>query len=317
MTRTGDFVRESIVPPLVVQCLSSTQAAVAMSTYRIKGKTYRYETFVNGARTSSGSVVASTVSGLIRQRSGMPNHKINAVELRLNGVSFVKGHVVAHCGTTATALPAGYVSAPPPSSVRGSASSYSLHRNSNGTVTRWNPCDGAIRVKVNPAGGGVGALSDAQAAIKSIAGATGLKFVYDGTTSFIPRSSNSGSQPAPIVVAWATRSQTDYFGAGAIGEGGWRSSGISADGVRWTWKITQGFVVIDPTAKVTGGFARGASRGGLLMHELAHVAGLGHTGDALQVMASSMTSSSYASWGSGDKAGLVRVGATQGCVPAA
>ena len=86
--------------------------------------------------------------------------------------------------------------------------------------------------------------------------------------------------------------------------------------MHWTWKITQGFVVVDPTAHVTGGFARGISRGALLMHELGHVTGLGHTPDALQVMSPVLSSSSYASWGSGDKAGLRAVGATNGCVTA-
>lgn len=313
MTRTNGFVRSSLVPSKVALCLSTTQAAVAMATYRIPNKAYTFATYVNGVRTSYGQTRAAS-SGLVRMRSGMPNHKINGVELRLNGVSFVKGHVVAHCGSTTTWSSATVTSLM--SAERGSSTAYSLHKNSNGTVTRWNPCDGAIRVKVNPTGGGSGALSDAQIAISALAAATGLKYTYDGTTTFIPRSTNTGSQPAPLVVAWATRSQTDLLGTGAIGEGGWRSSGTSTDGVRWTWKITQGFVVLDPAAQVTGGFGRGASRGALLMHELAHVAGLGHVSDSLQVMAPSLTSTSYASWGSGDKSGLKLVGATQGCVVA-
>jgi hypothetical protein len=316
MTRESGFARDALVPSLAVQCLSTTKAAVAMATYRIPGKTYTFETFVNGARTSSGHVQASTTSGLVRMRSGMPNNKINGVALRLNGVQFVSGHVVAHCGSTTTTSSTSTTSTSSlMSASRGSSTAYTLHNNSNGTVTRWNPCDGDIHVRINPTGGGSGALSDAQTALKALAAATGLHFVYDGTTSFIPRSTNSGSQPAPLVIAWGSRSQTDYLGTGAIGEGGWRSSGTSADGVHWTWKITQGFVVVDPTASVAGGFGRGITRGALLMHELGHVVGLGHTSDSLQVMSPVLNSSSYASWGSGDKAGLVQVGATKGCVP--
>ena len=72
--------------------------------------------------------------------------------------------------------------------------------------------------------------------------------------------------------------------------GGWRSSGTSTDGIAWTWKIVSGFVVVDPAAKLTAGFGRGVTRGSLLMHELGHVAGLNHTSQTSQVMASSLSS---------------------------
>lgn len=312
LTRDSGWVHSSTVAAIVVLCPTSSTAAAQLNKAGVApNHVYSYVTTVNGVITHMGHITSSS-TGVASARTAVANLKSSTVGLKLNGGSVVNGPISPRCGM----LPAGYIAAPSLTAARGSATAYTLHKNSNGTVTRWNPCDGAIHVRVNPTGGGIGALSDAQAALKALSTSTGLKFVYDGTTTFIPRSTNAGSQPAAVVIAWGTRSQTDYLGTGAIGEGGWRSSGVSTDGVHWTWKITKGFVVVDPAAKVTPGFGRGVSRGALLMHELGHVAGLGHTTDTLQVMAPVLSSSSYSGWGSGDRAGLVKVGATQGCVPA-
>ena len=195
---------------------------------------------------------------------------------------------------------------------RGSATSYALHRNSNGTVTRWNPCDGPITVRVNaPAA----ALADVLAALEQARVATGLDLVYTGTTAFIPQ--DGATQPADLVVAWATRAQSDLWSPGAIGVGGWSSTGTSTDGTRWNWRISSGFVIVDPDAGVVPGFGRGATRGALLLHEIAHALGLSHVNDVLQVMNPVLASSAYGSYGTGDLAGLRAVGATQGCTTAA
>lgn len=312
-TRESAFVRSSAVTPVMVICPSATSALVQMNAQQVAYRTYRYITIVNGKTTHVGYVRASS-TGVVSARTGVVNLRTSTVAMRLNDRLVVSSSVTPRCGQTV--YPAGYVSAPPASGARGNASAYSLHKSPNGMVTRWNPCDGAIRFRVNPTGGGSYALQDTLAAVKSLSAATGLRFAYEGTTSFIPRSTNSGSYPAPLVISWASRSQTDLLGTGAIGEGGWRSSGSTTDGLTWTWKITKGFVIVDTGARLTPGFARGVSRGALLMHELAHAMGLGHTGDSLQVMYGTLNSSSYASWGSGDKNGLTAVGASKGCVTA-
>ncbi|MGZ6804801.1 MAG: matrixin family metalloprotease [Nocardioidaceae bacterium] len=194
---------------------------------------------------------------------------------------------------------------------------YVLNRNADGSVTRWDPCAGPIHVRVNPGGQGSGAVSDARRALAGLGRATGLHLVYDGTTAFVPTRGNSLRQPADVVVAWAPPTRTDWYSRGAVGEGGWRSSGVSTDGGRtWAWKITQGFVVLDPGARLAPGFGRGLTRGALLLHELGHVAGLAHTSDARQVMYPVLSRRSPASWGRGDLAGLRRVGARAGCVRA-
>jgi len=304
MSRESRSVHSSAVVAASAYCPTSTTARVMMRSQKVAYKTYRFATIVNGVTTRSGYATTGS-TGVFAASTAVANLKTSKVALRLNDLLVVSTSVTPRCG---------YVAAPPSSSSRGIASAFSLYRNANSTVTRWNPCDGAIHFRVNPTGGGIYALQDTLAAVKSLGAATGLSFVYDGTTSFIPRSSNSGSYPSELVISWASRSQTDLLGSGAIGEGGWRSTGTSVNGSTWTWKITKGFVIIDTAAKLTPGFARGTTRGALLMHELAHAIGLGHTGESLQVMYGTLNSSTYASWGSGDKSGLKAVGASTGCV---
>lgn len=309
LTRTAVSL-DSVVPTLTLGCTSTNRAVVTSYARRPGNTTYRYLLSVNGAVTHGGYATA-TPGGVVSARTDVPNGRTDTVKLVLNGVTASTGTVSPRCGLPPLApkVVSSLLYVP-----RGTTTAYTIHKNENGTVTRWNPCDGVIRVKVNPTGGGTGALADSITAIKALAAATGLKFTYDGTTSFIPRSTNAWQQPAPVVIAWASRSQTDYLGTGAVGEGGWRSSGTSSNGTTWTWKITSGFVVVDPGSHVTAGFGRGITRGALLLHELGHVAGLGHTSQATQVMSPALSSTSYAAWGTGDRTGLGVVGATHGCV---
>ena len=195
---------------------------------------------------------------------------------------------------------------------RGSASAYALHRFDNGTTVRWNPCDGPIGVRVNAP---VDALPDVLAALAMARTATGLDLRYEGTTSFVPR--DGVAQPADLVIAWATRAQSDLWSSGAIGVGGWTARGTSSGGATWNWRISSGFVIVDPAASVAPGFGRGATRGSLLLHEIAHALGLGHVNDVLQVMNPVLTSSAYGTYGAGDLTGLRAVGAAQGCTAAA
>lgn len=222
--------------------------------------------------------------------------------------------VAAGSSVAGAALPGAAVGAPV-AALRGSAGSYVLNHNADGSVTRWDPCSGPIHVRVNAGAAGRGALSDTRAALAALGRATGLRLVYDGTTAFVPTRGNSLSQPADLVVAWAPPSRTDWYGRGAVGEGGWRSSGVSTDGGRtWAWKITQGFVVVDPRVRLAPGFGPGLTRGALLLHELGHAAGLAHTSDASQVMYPVLSTRSHGTWGAGDAAGLRQVGASRGCV---
>lgn len=312
LTVPGPTVSSAAITPLTVQCRTGLSPVAVASTAGKPGQKVPFTMFVNNAVARHGWLTANRLGVFAIAGAVVDNHR-NSVRLVLVNHVAVYGVVAPACTKPAAASV---------TSTRGSATSYVLNRNQNGTVTRWNPCDGDIRVRVNATKGGAGALADTQAALVTLSRATGLRFVYDGTTTFIPTRSNASSQPAKIVIAWAPPGtgvgKSDYYGAGAVGEGGWRSSGSSTNGgATWNWKIIQGFVVLDPSAAMAPGFGRGVTRGSLLLHELAHVAGLGHVNDGAQVMYPALRSTSYGTFGAGDLAGLKAVGATRGCTTAA
>jgi Matrixin len=205
---------------------------------------------------------------------------------------------------------------------RGSAASYTLHY-SGGKVIRWNSCR-TIHYRVNVAHAPKGALADVRTAVGRVASATGLKFFYDGATSAIPQSSygtslNPTTAVPRIVIAWAAPGK----GAGhsnllssdsrEIGVGGYRAYSWRRGSAVHRLRILAGFVVISTKSNaLKGGFGPGPDRGGLLLHELGHAVGLGHTQDKTQIMYPVL--GPYASYGAGDRTGLHKVGSAAGCI---
>ena len=189
---------------------------------------------------------------------------------------------------------------------------------------RWNPCRPIhYAVNVSEAADPAGARSDVQQAIARVASATGLTFVDDGATTLVPTKTwldDGGATSSDLVIAWAKPGsgpgESDLFGTDADGEGGWWESGTSTDGAHWVWQIERGFVVIDPSGATdyAPGFGAGETRGVLLMHELGHAVGLGHTGDPREVMFPVITPSAHATWGPGDLDALALVGKVSGCI---
>lgn len=318
LTIQGGMVTDAAVAAATLHCAAGGAAVVVLSYHVKPSQRATYVTLVNGVRTHAGALRANT-HGLLSTSTAVANHAHSRVILRLNGRNVVNAVVSPSCrrSVSVAAVPAATAGSP----IRGSRLSYSLNTSMNGSVARWNPCDGTIHVRINATQGGAGALADALTALAALSSGTGLNFVYDGPTTFVPNSANSASQPAAVVLAWASpgagAGQSNAYQPGAIGEGGWRSTGTSVNGgATWTWKITSGFVVVDPGVRLQGGFGNGQTRGGLLLHELGHVVGLGHTGDPSQVMFPVLRPESYGSYGAGDLAGLNAVGARGGCTTA-
>ena len=199
------------------------------------------------------------------------------------------------------------------------SSSYSfLTTNSNGTPVRFNPC-APIHYVTNLAQAPSGAGFVVAIAFARISAATGLTFVSDGPTTEVPSMPRAATQPrygsgwAPVVVAWASPAQSNLLpGGNTIGEGGpsWVQVGAGPK------VFVTGEVVIDQgrTANLAVTFGAGASLGQLLLHELGHVFGLGHTTDPTQVMYPVLLPSTSGIYGNGDLAGLDQLGSSAGCV---
>jgi hypothetical protein len=201
----------------------------------------------------------------------------------------------------------------------GSASSYTFMTANAGGPVRWNPC-APIHYVTNLAEAPAGAATVIAGALAQVGAATGIRFVNDGPTTEIPSTGRQPYQPsrygqrwAPVVIAWARPTETNVLpGGNVIGEGGstWVQAGSGP-------KIyVSGEVVIDSanTRSLALSFGSGSTLGELLLHELGHVAGLGHTTDQAQIMYPVLIPVPAAAYGAGDLAGLARLGAGNGCL---
>ncbi len=196
--------------------------------------------------------------------------------------------------------------------VRGNAVDFAVNVTS-GWVQRWNPC-APVHYRVNltleP-----NALHSVQSAVAALGKATGITFVYDGTTTFIP-TSGKWSQPAPLVVAFAHAGGQTYgssylAGGNQIGEGGFESQYSSVAGKITSYKIIKGYAVIDAS-----GYNRADAhvRTAVMLHELGHAVGLNHAHLISEVMYSSVSDAGPNYYSAGDLAGLAKVGRAAGCL---
>ena len=176
----------------------------------------------------------------------------------------------------------------------------------------WDPCR-PIRYVVNPAGAppeGDALLSDA---LLRTADATGLQFIDVGTTTETWSKEREAFQPdrygerwAPVLVSWSTEQATPDLAGYIAGLAG----PASVSGPDGRSAFVTGSVVLDAediTAilAMPGGAAKARA---VIQHELGHLVGLGHVADRAQLMYSENSAEQTGDWGSGDLAGLNRLG---------
>jgi hypothetical protein len=239
------------------------------------------------------SALASSPSGAGLWLAGQQGASVSLPSMTVNGVAGVGG---------------------------GSSTAYSfLASNPDGSPIRWNPCQ-PIHYVTNLAQAPANAAADIGGALARVTSATGILFVNDGSTNEVPvanrptQQARYGNGWAPVLIAWSTPNQSNLLpGGGVVGEGGatWISPGGGARS-----EFVTGVVVLDASASssLAPGFGGGLTTGDLLLHEIGHVVGLGHTADPSQVMYPDIVSRPTSAYGAGDSSGLARLGAGAGCI---
>ena len=217
------------------------------------------------------------------------------------------------------------------------ATSYVVNRavdphSGRSVVVRWSPCQVTasgvsthyITYRVNT-DGHPSRVTLVKEALAKVTAASGLRFRYLGTTTYIPRNAvlhyRSGNRyvfdaaqeraatGAELVVAWAAKSRTNLLSGteAASGTASWSGSATSQ------LRIVQAAVVMRAGVVLPSGFRAGASVGTLLLHELGHAVGIEHVTAPSQLMYPTLGSWSPAGYSSGDRAGLRLVGRAAGC----
>ena len=199
---------------------------------------------------------------------------------------------------------------------RGTTDEYKFLAMVGGKPVRWNPCE-PIHYVANVAEAPAGSLEDVQQAISEVSAATGISFVYDGTTDELPQRDRSPFQPdrygdrwAPLVIAWETQAQTDiafqkddeYFAAVA--------RPLSAPS--GPPQFVSGWVAINAGDPNPPGWSYPGAQGPTVLHELGHIMGLDHVPSRAELMEPS--GGDMTSFGPGDLAGLELLGRDQGCL---
>jgi len=176
----------------------------------------------------------------------------------------------------------------------------------------YDPCR-VINYVINPADEPAGADALIKAAFLTVQKATGLQFSYQGTTSEKFSVRRPAFQPwrygdrwAPVLVTWSQPTRDSRLKGDVVGDAG--SAWVSlADGSRY---------YISGEVSLAGGKLGSllhqpngpAIVEAVLLHELGHLVGLGHTTDSSQLMYPS-TSGQLTHYAIGDLAGLASLGA--------
>jgi hypothetical protein len=187
----------------------------------------------------------------------------------------------------------------------------------SGEPVRWNPCE-PIHYVVNLGAAPPGSLKDVQDAALRLAGATGITFVFDGLTNEVPDRTRDPFQPerygdrwAPVLVGWVDPRTSSFdfdpHGHAAAGVAG----PLFPDRGPHTIFVS-GVVAINVADPNPPGFDAPGAQGPVVLHELAHVLGLGHikaSGELMEPSGGGMTG-----FGPGDLEGLHELGRASGCL---
>jgi hypothetical protein len=178
----------------------------------------------------------------------------------------------------------------------------------------YDPCR-VIHYVINPVGAPAGGDALVRNAFKTLTEATGLQFIYQGTSgerftptrpAYQPR--RYGLRWSPVLVIWSQPKQDPLLHGDVIGDAGsaWVSVG---DGSRY---FVTGTVSLDGPQLGELLQQKDGARlvRSVVLHELGHLAGLSHVNDPTQLMYPH-TSDAVSGYQKGDLAGLARLGKGQ------
>ena len=187
----------------------------------------------------------------------------------------------------------------------------------DGRPVRWDPCT-PIRWTANTARGPAGGLDVLKASVARVAALTGTTWQYVGpsatvpTSAYLPRTARPAY--APVLLGWTDGAASDLL-RGQAGSvlGMTRTAwfGVQTPDGRKVAATRAAVIALDRTDRLP--LRGGTSWTSVTLHELGHAMGLAHVGDARQLMAPVLPRT-LTDLQTGDRAGLVKLGRTAGCV---
>ncbi len=180
-----------------------------------------------------------------------------------------------------------------------------------GEPVRWNPCE-PIHYVVNLGAAPPGSLQDVHSAVLRLSSVTGIAFVYDGMTDEVPTRERDVYQPerygqrwAPVLIGWVDpRTSTFDFDPDGREAAGVAGPLYPQPGPQTMY--VSGVAAINVADPNPPGFGFPGAQGPVVLHELAHVLGLGHFeahGELMEPSGGGVTD-----LGPGDLQGLRRAG---------
>ncbi|MGZ4131425.1 MAG: matrixin family metalloprotease [Actinomycetota bacterium] len=207
----------------------------------------------------------------------------------------------------------------------GSPNSYAFLQQHDGSPVRWDPCT-PIHYALYPRFAPPDASQLLQDVTQHVTDATGIRFVYDGMTSWSPEAEEVAQYAATaptfhylaVLIAWLPATRFKNFAP---------PSKILAVGIPYSpsgaYRYVSGMIVVNADQEMPDNWAMRYSLGPVLLHEFGHLMGLAHVDDPEQLMWSDHAPGSQKGdipdlttndWGAGDRAGLEKLGVDQGCL---